>query len=323
MIVLLRTGLLAHDTYRSRINGVAVQAVLWIVLATMVFAVCLDVKREDFALVAQAPRGVAAGVVAQFALLPVATWGATLALDLPAPVEAAMLLVACCPGGAISNVMTKLGGGNLALSLSISAVSNVLALVLTPLNFSWTVATNPNTAAWARSIAMNPMDLVVSLVLLLGVPLALAMLLRASKPALADAIKKPLERFTLVALALFIVAALSSQFKAFLVAITVMLPWVVAHNALGLGLGFLAARTARLSHPDMRAVVIESGMQNSGLALGIITAHFAADAQMTAVAGLWGVWHIVSGASLARWWHQGDAKARAALNSATKELPLA
>ena len=95
------------------------------------------------------------------------------------------MLVAACPGGALSNVITHLGRGNLALSLSISAVSNVLALVLTPLNFTLMIGANPDTAAWARSIAVDPKDLVVSLLLLLAIPMSAALLTTHRTPALA------------------------------------------------------------------------------------------------------------------------------------------
>jgi BASS family bile acid:Na+ symporter len=282
------------------------QMVLWVVLAAMIFAVSLDLKREDFAYVAAHPRGVAAGLTAQFILLPIATWGATLTLDLPAPVEAAMILVACCPGGALSNVITHFAGGNLALSVSISAISNVLALFATPLNFAWMIASNPQTAAWAKSIAVNPMDLVVSLVLLLGVPLALAMLVRARSPALARRLRTPLEKVAVICLFALIIAAVASQFKSFLVALSTVLVWVVAHNGMGLALGMLTSRALRLPPADFRAVTVESGMQNSGLAMGIIGAQFAADPQMITVAALWGIWHVVSGGGLALFWRRQD-----------------
>lgn len=134
----------------------AQQAILMAVLATMVYAVSLELRVADFRYVARHPVAVAIGLAAQFVLLPGATLAATLLLDLPPATEAAMMLVAACPGGALSNVITALGRGNLALSLSISAVSNVLALVFTPLNFTLMVTSNPATAAWARSIAVDP-----------------------------------------------------------------------------------------------------------------------------------------------------------------------
>jgi bile acid:Na+ symporter, BASS family len=278
------------------------------VLCVMVYAVSLDLKVADFQYVLKHPRAVVAGLIAQFVLLPWATLGLTLMLDLPASVEAAMILVACCPGGALSNVITYFGRGNLALSLSISAVANLAALVLTPLNFTQLVALNPETAVWARSISLNPKDLATGLVLVLALPMTAALLTRRFFPRLADNIRKPLESVALVALLVFIVGAVAGQWKTFVVEIGRTLPIVILHNAIGLALGYLAALTSQLPRKDSRAVVIESGMQNSGLALGIIATQFNADIGMIAVAGLWGMWHIVSGGALALLWRKADQR---------------
>lgn len=282
--------------------------VLPLVLGLMVYAVSLDLRVDDLRYVAKHPLAVAVGLVAQFALLPLATLGVTLALDLPPAVEAAMMLVAACPGGALSNVITHMGGGNLALSLSISATSNLLALVATPLNFSWMVAANPVTAGWMRAIAVDPSDLWVSLVLLLAVPMGAALATRRFAPGFGSRIRRPLERFAVAALFVFIALAVASQWRLFVIELTRTLPLVVAHNALGLALGYGAARLAGLAVRDRRAVIIEGGMQNSGLALGIIAAQFGSDLNMVAVAGLWGIWHIVSGGSLAFFWRRLDGK---------------
>lgn len=280
------------------------QAILIAVLATMVYAVSLDLKIEDFRYVARHPVAVGIGLLAQFVLLPLATLAVTLLLDLSPAVEAAMLLVASCPGGASSNVITHLGRGNLALSLSISAVSNVLALIFTPLNFSLMIAANPATAGWIRSIAVDPKDLVLSLVMLLAVPMTAALLTSRFAPALTARIQKPLERFAVIALIAFIVIAVAAQWKTFLIALATVFPLVVAHNALGLGLGWGASTLAKLNIADRRAVTIEGGMQNSGLALGIIAAQFSSNVEMVSVAGLWGIWHLISGGTLAFFWRR-------------------
>ncbi|HEY6965983.1 MAG TPA: bile acid:sodium symporter family protein [Burkholderiales bacterium] len=292
------------------------QAILMAVLMTMVYTVALELRAEDFRYVVRHPLAVGIGMLAQFVLLPGATLLLTLVLELPPATEAAMMLVAACPGGALSNVITAFGRGNLALSLSISAVSSVLALFLTPLNFSLMIAANPDTAAWARSIAVDPKDLVLSLVMLLAVPMSAAMITTTRAPELAARIRKPLARFSAVALAAFILYAASSQFGVFVADLGRTLPIVVLHNGLGLALGWIASRAARLQSPDLRAVVIEGGMQNSGLALGIIAAQFNSDLAMVAVAGLWGVWHIVSGGTLALLWRRQDRAERSRERSA-------
>ncbi|MEO8143787.1 MAG: bile acid:sodium symporter [Betaproteobacteria bacterium] len=286
------------------------QAILVAVLAVMVYTVSLDLRVADFRYVARHPLAVGIGLLAQFVLLPAATWGLTMVLDLPPATEAAMMLVAACPGGALSNVVTAFGRGNLALSLSISAVSSVLALALTPLNFTLMIAANPDTAAWARSIAVNPLDLVLSLALLLALPMSAAMLSTRYAPGFVARVPKPLARLAGIALGAFIVFAIIGQWRLFVIELGRTLPIVILHNGLGLLLGWLGSVAASLAVADRRAVVIEGGMQNSGLALGIIAAQFDANLAMTAVAGLWGVWHIVSGGTLAFIWRRNDRQSR-------------
>ena len=184
------------------------QLILSMVLATMVFSVALELRVADFTRVAQSPRAIVCGLIPQFVLLPVGTWLATLALDLPASTEAAMILVAACPGGSLSNVITHFGHGNTALSVSISAVASVMALVLTPFNFTWMVASNPVTASWLRELAIDPSGIWWSLLALLALPMALGLLCSRHLPALAQRIRKPLGTFSLLALLAFIALGL-------------------------------------------------------------------------------------------------------------------
>jgi bile acid:Na+ symporter, BASS family len=286
----------------------AQQLILSLVLGTMVFAVALELRVADFTRVARAPRAVAAGLVPQFVLLPVATWLATLVLDLPPNVEAAMILVACCPGGSLSNVVTHFGRGNTALSVSISAVAAVMALVLTPFNFTWMVATNPATAGWLKQLDIDAGAIWWSLLALLAVPMALGLLFSHRLPVLTARIRKPLSTFSLLALLAFIALGLVKERHLLTPQILPQLLIVVLHNAAGLLLGYLAARAFRVSEGDRRAIMIEGGMQNAGLALGIIAVQFGADLGMVIIASLWGMWHIVSGMTLATLWRRKDAR---------------
>jgi BASS family bile acid:Na+ symporter len=284
------------------------QLVLSLVLATMVFAVALDLRVVDFKRVAETPRAVLAGLIPQFVLLPGATWLATLALDLPPAVEAAMILVAACPGGALSNVVTHLGGGNTALSVSISAVASLLALVLTPFNFTWMVSTNPVTAAWLRTLAIDASDIWISLLALLAVPMVLGMWFAFRWPGRAQRLRRPLGRFAVGALLVFIFVGLIRDRHRLTTQILLPFAIVVLHNASGLLLGWGCASAFRVAERDRRAITIEGGMQNSGLALGIIAVQFGSDLEMVIVASLWGIWHIVSGMSLVVLWRSKDAR---------------
>jgi BASS family bile acid:Na+ symporter len=282
------------------------QIFLTAVLVTMVFSVALDLKLVDFQRVAHNKRAVVAGLVPQFVLLPVATWLATLALDLPPSMEAAMLLVACCPGGSLSNVVTHLGRGNTALSVSISAVAVLMALVLTPLNFAWMVASNPATAAWMKHLDIDPWSILLGLLVMLALPMVLGLLVAYRHPALAARIKKPLSRIGMAALLVFVITGLVKNWDLLVAMLPLPLYIVVLHNASGLLLGWLSARAFGVADGDKRAIVVEGGMQNSSLAVGIIVVQFNNDLGMLIVASLWGVWHIVSGLLAVMFWRRAD-----------------
>jgi BASS family bile acid:Na+ symporter len=286
----------------------AQQIILSMVLATMVFSVALELRIEDFKRVAQTPKAVICGLIPQFLLLPVATWLVTLWLDLPPNIEAAMILVAACPGGSLSNVVTHIGRGNTALSVSISAVASIIALFATPFNFSWMIATNPETASWLKELSIDSSGIYISLFLLLGVPLCLGLLASHRLPQLTERIRKPLGHFSLIALLLFIVAGLIKERQLLTLGLLPTLLLVVLHNASGLFFGWATSKVMGLGEKDRRAVMIEGGMQNSGLALGIIAVQFNSDLGMVTLASLWGIWHIVSGMSLAYVWRRKDAR---------------
>ncbi len=282
------------------------QLILSLVLATMVFSVALELRLDDFRRVAQTPKAVVCGLIPQFILLPVGTWLATLALNLPPNVEAAMMLVAACPGGSLSNVITHFGRGNTALSVSVSAVAALMALVLTPFNFSWMVANNPDTALWLRTLNIDASAIWFSLAVLLALPMSLGLWVAHQFPLLTARIQKPLANFSLVALLAFIVLGLLKERQLLTLGLLPMLGVVVAHNASGLLFGYLTSVAMGVSVRDRRAVMIEGGMQNSGLALGIIAVQFNSDLGMVIIASLWGMWHIVSGLACALWWRRVD-----------------
>ncbi len=288
------------------------QLILSLVLATMVFSVALELKIDDFRRVSQGPKAVVAGLIPQFILLPVGTWAATMVLDLPPNIEAAMILVASCPGGSLSNVITHFGRGNTALSVSVSAVASLIALVATPFNFAWMVAANPATAGWLRTLDIDPSAIWVSLLLLLAVPMALGLLFSHRLPALTTKIQKPLANFSLFALFAFIVLGLIKERQLLTLGLLPTLGIVILHNASGLLFGYLTSLAMGVTKRDRRAVMIEGGMQNSGLALGIIAVQFNSDLGMVVIASLWGIWHIVSGLGCALWWRRTDARSAAA-----------
>jgi BASS family bile acid:Na+ symporter len=289
------------------------QILLNAVLFAMIFSIALELKPADFIRVAKRPLPVFAGLIAQFLLLPIATFIATLILDLPANIEAGMLLVAACPCGSLSNFVTHYSRGSTALSVSITAVANVIALIMTPTNFAWMVASNPNTAAWLKEIAVDPAMIWINLAIILALPLILGLLTRHFLPAFSDKVRRPLGQFAVAALFVFVIVALVRDRHMFLLGIGGLFVIVVLHNAAGLTIGYVSGALARLSLADRQALTFETGMQNAGLALAIIGTQFDADVGMVIVAGMWGTWHIVSGFSLAHFWRTRSIRSAACL----------
>ena len=276
--------------------------VLNVVLALVMFGVALDMRVEDFRRVLTAGRPVLLGLTAQFLLLPALTFVLVLILD-PAPSMAlGMMLVAACPGGNLSNFLTHLARGNTALSVTMSAVSTSAATVMTPLNVAFWGALHPGTRAILREVDLDPVQMLVTVLTILGVPIVLGMALAARRPGLARRLRVPMKRFAVVVFAAFVITALAANWQHFVRFVGRVAGLVAVHNATALAMGYTAARLAGLVERDRRAVAIEVGIQNSGLGLLIVFTFFDGLGGMAIVAAWWGVWHILSGLTVAFYW---------------------
>jgi bile acid:Na+ symporter, BASS family len=272
------------------------------VIGLMMYGMALDMKLEDFKRVARSPKGPAIGLGAQFILLPAFTFLLTLVLPVTASMALGMMLVASCPGGNLSNVMTYLARGNPALSVSMTAVSTAAAVVMTPLNLALWGSLNPATNAILRRVSLDPLDVFQTIVMILGIPLLLGLTTSRFYPALADKIRKPFKAVSVVIFCLFVAVALGANWQNFIRAIGLVAFGVFVHNALALTLGYTAARVCGLEERDRRAVAIEVGIQNSALALVLIFQFFGGLGGMAVIAGWWGIWHIISGLAVAFYW---------------------
>ncbi len=279
-----------------------------VVIGLMMYGMALDMKLDDFTRVAKSPKGPAIGLAAQFLLLPAFTFGLTLILPVTPSMALGMMMVAACPGGNLSNVMTYLAGGNAALSVSMTAISTASAVVMTPLNLAVWGSLNPATRVILQKVSLNPLDLFQTIILILGIPLVLGLSTSRFYPHLADKIRKPFKIASVVIFSLFVAAALGANWNNFLRAIGLVAFGVFLHNALALGLGYGAARLSGLTEPDRRAVSIEVGIQNSALALVLIFQFFNGLGGMAVIAGWWGIWHIISGLTMAFFWSRRPLK---------------
>ena len=275
------------------------QWILNVVLASMILGIALDIRWLDFKAVAKMPKAIAAGLTAQFLILPAVTALLTLALELPAGIELGMMLVASCPGGAISNFITHLSGGNTALSISMTAVASSVAIFMMPLNFVFWASINPHTAELMQSINVNGMDLFINVFWVLGIPLLIGLLIKSRWDNFAVRLHKLLKTSSLLALIAFILIAVIRNKEAFLSHFQLIFMIVLIHNALALSLGYLAGKLSGLSHRDIKATTIEVGMQNSSLAIAIVFTQFDGEPGMALISAFWGTWHIISGLIIA------------------------
>jgi bile acid:Na+ symporter, BASS family len=272
------------------------------VLGLLMFGIALDTRLADFRRVLRMPGAMVVGIAAQFIVLPAVSFALTLLLR-PAPsIALGMLLVACCPPGNISNILTHRARGNVALSVSMTAISNALAIVLMPLNFAFWGGLHPTAAPLLRRIALDPLEMTGHIVVIIGLPFVLGILCAERWPRLAAKLVKPARRFGLLCLVGFIVGAIAGNWRFFLDYVGLVLLAVVLQDALAFATGWACARATGLADYDRRAVAIEVGIRNAGLGLVLIFGFFGGLGGMAVVAGVWGFWDIIAGLALAGWW---------------------
>jgi BASS family bile acid:Na+ symporter len=284
-----------------------------VTIAFIMFGVALDIKLQHFKEVIMKPKSAIIGVISQFILLPAVTFLAVLLINPTPTVALGMILIAACPGGNISNFMSALARGNVALSVSLTAVATLAATFMTPLNFAlWgKLFINHYTTATAGDylvpIQIDLFQMVQTVVILLGIPVVVGLLFSQYLPKITLKIKKPIRQLSIVIFIAFVIILLSANFDHFMRYIHLVFIIVLIHNGLALATGFTSASVFRLPRIDRRTVTIETGIQNSGLALVLMfnPKIFPPELElggMTIIAAWWGVWHIISGLILSTLW---------------------
>lgn len=269
------------------------------ILAIVMFAIALDLKLSDFQALARAPKPLLAGMFSQFLVLPALTFVMLLIFQPQASIALGLILVAACPGGNISNFITHRAGGNVALSVSMTAIATFAALIMTPTNIALWGNLYAPTREILQSIRIDPMSLAITVGLMLFLPLILGIMLNSYRPELAAKIRKPMQWVSMGIFLAFIVLALAANWGFFLQFAGTVLLLVVVHNAVAFAAGYTTASIAGVSAYNRRAITIETGIQNSGLGLVLIFGFFGGLGGMAVSAALWGIWHAISGMILA------------------------
>lgn len=275
-------GFLLPDLFR--------QLTPWIVilLGIIMFGMGLTISGRDFAEVLRRPVNVGVGVASQFLIMPLLAVALTMIIPMSPEVAAGVILVGCCPGGTSSNVMTYLAKGDVALSVACTSVTTLMAPIVTPFLMLMLASEYLPVDAWAM------FQSIVKVVLF---PLALGFAAQKLLPAFVRAAVPALPLVSVTGIVLIVAAVVGASKGAIVQSGMMIFAVVVLHNMLGYLIGFIAARLAGLDLAARKAIAIETGMQNSGLAAALATAYFS---PLTAVpAAIFSVWHNISGALVA------------------------
>ncbi len=271
----------------------------WVInptLGVIMFGMGLTLSPHDFRMVMSRPKDIIIGCLAQFTVMPLLALALTWAFSLPKELALGVILVGCCPGGTASNVITFLAKGDLALSVGMTATSTLLAPVLTPL-LVWLMA--------GTMVDVDTVGMLLSIVYVVIAPIVIGLLCQRFLPKITQAIVPYLPALSSIAIALVVCIVVSHNASRLLVGGMIVVLVVVLHNICGLGLGYLIGRVLGLAEAKKKALSIEVGMQNSGLATSLATLHFAAYPLAAIPGAVFSVWHNISGA-IAAYFYRKD-----------------
>lgn len=260
-------------------------------LGVIMFGMGLTLQAEDFRVVFSRPKDVIIGCLAQFTVMPLLAWALSKAFALDEALTIGVVLVGCCPGGTASNVITYLAKGDLALSVGMTGVSTLLAPLVTPLLVLLLAG---------KTVDVDVLGMLLSILWVVILPIAAGLVIKRLWPrqtSMVTAYLPALSTITICALVLIVIAASAGKL---LSGGLIIIAVVMLHNLFGIGIGYLIGRLLGLPSAKRRAISIEVGMQNSGLAAGLAALHFASYPMATIPGAIFSVWHNISGAIVAK-----------------------
>lgn len=264
-------------------------------LGFLMFGVALDIKVRDFKQLFVNPRPPIIGLISQLILLPILTLGLTFILKVQPSIALGMILIAACPGGNVSNFAVHLAKGNTALSVLMTSISTLAAIFTTPLLFGILTQFVPNVSDLGQSISVDPMEMIQTILKLVVLPLSIGMSINHFYPKLTQKIQSPTKVLSMLIFFGIVFFGIKGNWENILNYLDDVFFIVLIHNSLAFLLGFSWAKLNKMSTANTKAITIETGIQNSGLALIIALNFFGDLGGMALVAAWWGIWHLLSG----------------------------
>lgn len=261
-----------------------------IFLGVAMFGMGLTIKAKDFKIVFSKPKEILAGCIAQYTVMPLCAWLLSVVLGLEPDLAIGVILVGCCPGGTASNVITYIAGGDVALSVGMTIVSILIAPIMTPLLVYGLGGAWVEVSLWA---------MILSVVKVILIPVLLGILLHKIFSRQIEKIHEVLPLVSVISIVMIISGIIASNKEKVITSGAVVLGVVILHNLLGMLLGLGIAKVLRIEYPKATAIAIEVGMQNSGLAVSLATANFAANPLATLPGAIFSVWHNIAGSIFA------------------------
>lgn len=304
----MHEDLLLLDTIKLNFSPAGLH-LMNITIGLIMFGVALGIKIENFKKVFLHPKAVLAGLLSQYLLLPALTFLAVWIFDdyITPSVAFGMLLVASCPGGNVSNFISSIAKGNVELSVSMTAIGTVLAVLLTPANFAFWGGLYSNTSPLLRPIEIDPLEMFRTVFIIMGIPVIAGIFFAQKFPMITKKIIQPIRSISLMLFGIFIVIAFRNNLSYFTQYIDWIFLIVLIHHQIALVSGYLFATWWGLNRINRRTIAIETSIQNSGLALVLLfnPRIFPPELNMGGmafIAAWWGIWHIVAGLSVAGFW---------------------
>ena len=260
-------------------------------LGIVMFGMGLTLNLKDFKIVFSRPKDVIIGCLAQFTIMPLLAWTLSRVFGLDEALALGVVLVGCCPGGTSSNVITYLAKGDLALSVGMTGVSTLLAPFLTPL-LTWLLA--------GKSVDVDVLNMLLSILWVVILPIVVGLIVKSFWPKFTEKAVDYLPAISTLAITSIVGIVIAANAEKIMLCGMIIILVVVLHNVCGFYLGFLIGKLLGLSTPKRKAISIEVGMQNSGLATSLATIHFAAYPMASIPGAVFSVWHNISGAIIAR-----------------------
>lgn len=290
------------DIEQIRVNFSENFWLLGFCLGFIMFSVALELKKEDFVLLIKNPKATLAGLVSQYVVFPFLSFILVKIIQPHPSIALGMILVAACPGGTISNFLTQVAKGNVALSISLTACSTILAPLATPLLFSIYANLDVGTASLMRDIKIDFFEMLKNVSLLLLLPLAIGFFLNTKFPSFINKIRLPVKRLSLIIFIAFLFFAIKANIDVFMQHIHHVLFIVFIQDVMGFVTGYYLGKVFKLSNEDCKTLSIETGIHNVGMGLILVFTFFGGMGGMALITAWWGIWHLFAGMGVANYW---------------------